>query len=411
MRLQKVIEGHMRVLALGLSMCAGVAGFCGSAKAADWPHWRGPNYDGISSEKDWNATWPQEGPEVLWKHSIGTGFSSMAVRDGRVYAMGNINDKDILYCFDAATGKEIWKKSYSCPLYKKSHEGGPSATPTMDGDAIYTLSKDGDAIRFDIATGEIVWHKNLNKESGFKHPTWYFSSSPLVVDNLVIVNVGAAGVALNKADGSIVWQSGKGVSGYATGVPFTSGGRKCVALAISRDLVAVNAVTGEVLWRYPWKTSYDINAADPIVSGDTVFISSGYNKGCALLKIQGGSVSEIWRNQNMCNHFNSCVLWEGHIYGMDDKTKTLACLDFKTGSVKWSQKGFGKGSLMVAGGKLIILSDKGRLAIAEASANGYKEFSSAQILTGKCWTVPVLANGRIYARSAAGQLVCLDVSN
>ena len=128
----------------------------------------------------------------------------MAVRDGRVYAMGNINNNDFLYCFDAATGKEIWKKSYSCPLYKKSHEGGPSATPTVDGDAIYTLSKDGDAIRFDIATGEIVWHKNLNKESGFKHPTWYFSSSPLVVDNLVIVNVGAAGVALNKADGSIV---------------------------------------------------------------------------------------------------------------------------------------------------------------------------------------------------------------
>ena len=386
---------------------------CNTAQAADWPHWRGPNYDGISSETGWSSDWQDGEPKVLWKVSLGAGFASMAVSDGRVYAMGNINNKDILYCFDTETGKEIWKQSYDCPLYDKNHEGGPCGTPTVDGDAIYTFSKDGDVLRFKASTGEVVWHTNLKRELGYKQPTWNFSGSPLVVDDLIILNAGSSGIALKKENGSVAWKSATSESGYATGVPYDKGGQKIVVMPVSREVVAVNAKTGDVIWHIPWRTSYDINAAEPVFSGDLMFISSGYNHDCALFKIEGDSVTEIWKNKNMRNQINSSVLWEGFLYGFDGQVGgggKLTCIDFKTGQTKWSQGGMGTGSLMLADGKLIILSERGRLVIAQASPDGFKELASAQILTGKCWTVPVLANGRIYARNAAGQLVCVDVS-
>jgi outer membrane protein assembly factor BamB len=283
----------------------------------------------------------------------------------------------------------------------------------VDGRAVYTFSKNGDAIRFNAETGAIVWHKNLNKELGAEHPEWYFAGSALVVEDLVIFNAGTYGIALNKADGSVAWHNGKGAPGYATGVPFLAGGQQLVVMPVCREVVGLNPLTGRVMWKIPWRTSYNVNAADPIVSGNTVFISSGYNRGCALYQIDGRKVTEIWKNRSMRNQLNSSVLWDEHLYGFDGDVGgggKLACVNFQTGESKWSQAGMGTGSLMLADGKLIILGEKGRLVVAEASPQGFKQLASAQILTGKCWTVPVLANGRIYARNAAGQLVCLDVS-
>jgi outer membrane protein assembly factor BamB len=407
MKFQRIVNHYVLTLVLGLTACT----MCTAVKAADWPNWRGPNHNGISNETGWNTDWPESGPKVLWEKMLGPGFASMAVADGRVYAMGNIKNNDILYCLNADTGKEIWEKSYPCPLFNKNHEGGPSATPTVDGDSVYTFSKNGDAIRFQKDTGEVVWHKKLNEDLGYKHPTWYFASSPFIIDNIVILNAGTYGVGLNKTDGNIIWENGKGTAGYSTAVPFTMDGQKCIALFAAREMVALVAKTGKILWKIPWKTSYDVNAADAIIEGNKIFISSGYNKGCAVYTFSSSDFTEDWQNKKMRNHFNSCVLWKGYIYGVDDDP-SISCLDFKTGEVKWAQRGFGKGSLMLADGKLIILSDKGKLAIAEATPTEYKELASAQILPNKkCWTVPVLANGRIYARNNPdGQLVCLDVS-
>ncbi|MBN2316044.1 MAG: PQQ-binding-like beta-propeller repeat protein [Sedimentisphaerales bacterium] len=414
MELTKAYKHDVRTFLLALVIVTVSVSFCSTVEAADWPNYRGPNYDGISSESGLSTNWPAGGPKKLWGLSIGAGFATMSVSNGRVYAMGNIDDHDILYCLDADTGKEIWKTSYPCPLLNKNHEGGPCATPTVEGDAVYTLSKNGDAIRFNAATGDIVWHKHLNRDMGFKHPTWYFSSSALLVDNLVILNVGTYGVALNKSDGSLVWQNGKGACGYATGLPCTLNSQKCVVMPVSQEVVGLNPTTGKVLWKFPWKTAYVINSADTIVSDDMVFISTGYNKGCALYKIDGNKPTQIWQNKNMRNHINCSVLWQGHIYGFDGQVGgggSLACIDFKTGEKKWSQKGMGTGSLMLADNKLIVLGERGKLVIAEASPQGFKELASAQILPKtKCWTMPILANGKIYARSAAGDLVCVDVS-
>jgi outer membrane protein assembly factor BamB len=392
---------------------AGVIGLGINAWAGDWPNYRGPDYNGISKETSWRSTWA-ESPKVIWKASLGIGFSSVTVSAGRVFTTGNVNkDTDVVYCFDAVTGKELWRRSYPCPLYPKYYDGGTSATPTVEGDAVYVFSKNGDVLRLNSGTGEVVWQKNLSKDLGLRFPEWYFASSPLLVDDLVLLNAGTSGIALKKTDGSVVWQSGKDEAGYATAVPYVSGGQKCVVLFGSNKVFGLVAATGKVLWEHPWKTDPPVHAADPIVQdANAVFISSGYGHGCALLKIAGSTVTEAYNSKAMKNMVASSVLWKGALYGFDGQvggSGKLVCLDFITGQVKWSQAGMGTGSLMLADGKLIILSEAGKLVIAGASPDKFEELASAQVLQGKCWTVPVLANGRIYCRNSKGDVVAVDV--
>ncbi len=239
-------------------------------------------------------------------------------------------------------------------------------------------------------------------------PDWGFAGSVFIEGDLAILNIGSAGAGLDKKTGKVVWSSGTEESGYSTAVPFESGSERAVMMAIKRDVVAVKVKDGKEVWRFPWKTQYDVNAADPIMFGSKVFISSGYNHGGGVFDVGSNPPKELWNNKNMRNHMNSCVIWQGHIYGVDENQ--LRCLDAATGEVKWTDKFSGKGSLMLADGKLIVLSDKGELAVADANPGGFKPISRTQALGGKCWTVPVLANGKIYCRNAAGDVVCLDVS-
>ena len=187
------------------------------------------------------------------------------------------------------------------------------------------------------------------------------------------------------------------------------GKQKCVAIFAEKSLEIVNPANGNNLCRHHWKTRYDVNAADPIISGNKVFISSGYGAGCALLKIEGKKLTVLWQNKNMANHFNSCVLWKGHLYGFD-WSKRFKCLDFATGKVKWSQRSFGReSSLMIAGGKMVIMEARGTLVVVEPSPTGYKELARVKALSGTCWTVPVLSGGRVFCRSHQGELVCIKV--
>ena len=394
-----------------LSVAAGLALVAQAALGAgpvDWYRWRGPDLNGISKEAGWQARCPAEGPKKLWKGSVGTGFSSFSVSGGLVYTMGNTNDTDSTFCLDARTGKVVWHHSYPCPLDPNNFEGGPCATPTVADGRVYTFSRKGHLFCLDAAKGTVIWSKNLNKELGLEIPRWGCASSALVEGDLVVQNMGSAGVALDRKSGKVVWVSGKSAGAYATPVPLTIGGEQCLAILARQSLVAVKTATGQEVWSYPWQTSYDVNAADPIVVGDKIFISSGYNRGGTVLKLGAPTPEKVWENKNMRNHFNSCVLWQGHLYGPDDSG--LRCLAFDTGNLKWTDREFRKGSLMVADGKLVALSERGELIIAEPSPAGFKPISRAQILTGKCWTTPVLSNGHIYCRNAVGDVVCLDVS-
>ncbi len=379
-----------------------------SATAADWPRWRGPDANGISKETGWSTTWPASGPKQLWTAKVGIGFASFAVSQGRVYTVGNTKDVDTVFCFDANTGAEVWKHAYPSQLDPKYYEGGPSATPTVDGNRVFTLSKRGVIHCLDAASGKVIWTKNLMEELKAEMPTWGFASSVLIEGNLAIVNVGAAGAALDKQSGKVIWSSGSDHAGYSTAVPFKAGGEVAVAMAIKQDVVALRVKDGKEIWRFPWKTQYDVNAADPILLGNKVFISSGYNRGGGVFDVSTSPPTSVWDNRNMRNHMNSCVLWQGHLYGVDENQ--LRCLVFETGEVKWTEKSVGKGSLSMADGKLIVLSERGILMVAEATPAGFKPIARAQVLSGKCWTTPVLSNGKIYCRNAAGDVVCVDVS-
>ena len=387
-----------------------VIGFCmvPVVCAGDWANWRGPNYNGISDETDWEANFPEGGPKKLWSAPLGTGFSSITVSKGRAYAMGNTSDTDNVFCFDAETGKEIWKKSYAEKLEPRNYEGGTSSTPTVVGGKVYTLSKSGKAYCFDAVKGDVVWMKDLQAEFGCKMPTWGFAGSAFIDGDVVVFNAGKWGIALKTKDGSKIWDTGKDKSGYATAVPFERDGKKYLAVFGSKGIAGIDPKTGAVVWESEWETRYDVNAADPVIVGDKVFIASGYGHGCQLLQIKGNAATELWQNKNMKSQMNGAVYKDGYFYGINQKE--LVCLDMKTGDEMWADKCSGNGSVMLADGKLIILSDKGELFIAEATPKEFKVISSAKILSGKCWTVPVLANGRIYARSnKKGEIVCLDV--
>ncbi|MBN1846827.1 MAG: PQQ-binding-like beta-propeller repeat protein [Sedimentisphaerales bacterium] len=395
------------VLAIGLT-----------AAGADWPHWRGPDHNGISPETDWLGEWPAAGPRQLWDHQVGTGFSSIAVWQNKVYTMGNTatgdkdaDQRDIIYCLDAQTGRELWKYDYACPLIPRNYEGGPCATPTVENNRVYTVSKAGQIHCLDATTGKPVWSRDLQKEEGMKPPTWNFAGSARIAGDRVLLNIGANGCALDKRSGKTLWKSDEKGAGYSTPVLCTTGGREAMALFIDRQFLTVDIASGEVLSRFPWKTSYDINSADPIFQGDRVFISSGYGTGAALLQNQPGECRPLWKNKDMRNQVNSCVLWQENLYGFDGQVGgdgVLKCIRFGNGQTAWEHKGLGTGSLIAADGKLIILGESGTLVIAEAAPAGYKPLRQAQVLSGKCWTAPVLANGRIYARNARGHLVCID---
>jgi outer membrane protein assembly factor BamB len=383
-----------------------------SVAATDWPNWRGPDHNGISQEKNWQSEFLPTGPKKLWQASIGTGFSSLIVSQGQLYTMGNKNDEDAVYCFDALTGKTLWKHTYPSPLNPNMYEGGPSATPTVDQNRLYTLSKLGLLFCLDVKTGKPLWSRDIDTEFEYTIPTWGLAGSPLIVEEMVIINIGLTGMAFNKLDGKPIWQGENGKAGYASPVQFQNNSRNCLAMLSGDHIAAVDRKTGTLIWKYLWKTSWDINAADPIISGTKLFVSSGYGTGSALLNIQNESPVEIWKQKKLKSQLNGPVLWQGHIYGFSGnvgKTVKLSCLDFETGQIKWSQEGFKVGALFIADGKLIILNDGGNLVIAQAKPQKYQEISQAKILDGKCWTVPILANGLLYARNATGDLVCLDL--
>ena len=413
---KRFLRNRHGFVALGALLLAGSL----SAEAKDWPVWRGPAYDGISTETGWSASWPGEGPKQLWKAEVGTGFSSMTVSKGLVYTMGNKKidgtETDTVYCFDAATGKEVWKQSYACQLDAKYYAGGTGGSPTVDGQNVYTFSKRGHLYSFDAATGKINWTKNLVEELGLKIPTWGFACSAYIDGNLLLLNAGAAGTAVDKTNGKVVWKSAPSEAGYATAVPFDYKGDKCVALLGAKALRAVTIKDGKELWQFPWQTDYDVNAADPIIKGNSIFISSGYNKGCAVIDVSGDAPKEVWKSKIMRCHFNTCVAIGDYIYGVDgdagNDQADLKCFEFKTGNLKWKQGISGTGTIMAADGKLIVLSGNGELILAQATPDAYKGLAKAQVLASKknCWIVPVLANGKLYCRNAAGTLICLDVA-
>jgi len=396
---------------------------------ADWPQWRGPNRDGISNETDWTATWPDGRLKVLWKVQVGEGFSGPAIEGKRLYALGFVKvpeskslpanegpGLDQVWCLDTDTGKPVWKHTYPST---KGRYYGPFTTPTVDGNAVFTLSKLGRLHCLDVGTGRVIWKRDIVEDLGAEVPYYGYASCPLVVGDLVIVVTGGKGssmAALNKKTGEPVWKTGAGGQlGYCSPVVREAEGKTNVVLLTPAAVVAVDVQTGQETWRHPWKSAPNSAVTTPIVVGSHVFVSAcETKKWCLLLEAQDGQPKVVWENRNMLNYFNASVLWNDNLYGIHSldhvsKNWRLRCVDFSTGAMKWEHDEPGLAAVTLAGGRLIIASEKGQLIIAEATPQRYVELSRAKVLEGKCWLPPVLCRGRIYCRDHRGTLACLDM--
>ena len=310
---------------------------------------------GADPSIDLTEDWPQwRGPkEEVWRRSIGEGFSGLSIASSRVYTMYATESSEFVVSLNAADGSEVWK-SRSGSKFMQTYGNGPRCTPTVDGGRVYALGANGELLALEAASGRTIWQHNLRTEFGRKLPAFGFTASPL--------------------------------------------------MSLSPS--------GQLYWRYEWPTEFGQHPATPVfIAPDRVFISSGYGMGGAVLQMElaetGLGVSEVWFNKEMKNHISTSVYHEGAIYGFDDAI--FKCIDAETGDERWKTRGYGKGTLIMADGHLIVLGDAGKLAIAEANPAAHVEVASAQVLSDQCWTAPSLAHGRLYLRNMV-EIVCLDLA-
>ena len=382
--------------------------------AADWPHWRGPNYNGISEEKDWKIDFGgRRGPNVLWKKSIGSGYSSVVVSERKLLILGWNGSEETLSCQDAESGDEIWSYSYKTTFKPKFYDGGTSGTATIDGGKAYLANQTGSVFCFDMSSGDVIWKNNIKSKLNLKIGIWGITGSPFAYGDTVIVNAGKCGVALSKSDGKILWSTGNNENGYATPVPFKWKGQDRIAVFGAKALYSVDPKSGSEDWSYDWVTMYDVNAADPVFLDEShILLSSGYGKGATLISLNDQGAKEVWKNKNLRTQFNAAILHNGYFYGVDGNTSdkgTLNCIEAKTGKLIWKEKNIGSGGLILSNDHLIVITERGQLLISKASPDGFKPVTRKQIYGGKTWTVPTLANGILYCRNSRGDLVALNM--
>lgn len=407
------------VAALSFAVIAIAAQSQELARGEDWPQWRGPARTGKSAETLSLKRWPADGaPRVLWRAQVGKGHSAAAVHNGKLYTAGWDGEKDTVYCLDAASGEVLWRQSYPCETIVQWP--GPRATPTVEGSTVYTLGQWGDLRAWNAETGRPVWERKL-KASYNPDIDYGFAWSPLIVGDLLILAAGQRGLALHKATGEIAWGDDGQHGACASPVPFVLGGQQGVAIITTnpgRDSVALVGVeprTGQELWRSPpWIEKWGAACVDLLFDGNQVFVTTAeQHLRCGRFSVQGKELREDWSSKDLACYTGGCVLIRGHVFAVD-KRGILKCLDWESGKMKWLERGFGEfGAISAAGDKLLIMaSDSGELAVVEGSAEKYLPLRRSAVFEGegRTFTVPVLSHGRIYCRSYAGELVCLDVA-
>lgn len=390
-----------------------------AALAADWPQFLGPNRDGTCSTSDLADTWPAGGPPVVWKKDVGQGFSGPVVSQGKLILFHRVGDKEIIECLDAKTGNRHWVSDYPTAYQDDfGFDEGPRATPTIGNGNVYTLGAEGMLNCWDLATGRNVWRvdtkKNFTAGKGF----FGIACSPLAEGQLVILNVGGehgAGIcAFDASTGKLRWKATDDEASYSSPVAATIRGKRQALVFTRAGLVSLDPASGNVSFRFPWRSRMNasVNAATPLVVDEQIFLSASYNTGAVLLRLTGAGPQKVWSGDNiLSNHYATCVYHEGFLYGFDGRQETgpsLRCVELKTGKVRWSEENFGAGTMMLAGNRLFILTEKGELIAAPATPDGFKSTARAQVLPFESRAYPALADGFYYARGKS-KLVCVDL--
>jgi outer membrane protein assembly factor BamB len=423
----------------GIQLIATVCALAFSAPAfsqtasAEWANFRGPNHDGtIAAPK--GVTWKGARLSKVWKKDTNSGFSSFAVAGAKAYTLvtGEVdgNSGEMLVCMDARTGKELWSKPLTVmgkydgggDAGTRDNKGGDGArsSPVVNGGKVYVIDSNLGVFCFDAATGKEVWKRDVMKENAGVQIKWHNAASPVIEGNVLMMCGGGSGQALlglNKDTGEVIWKGEDDKMTHATPIIATLHGVKQCIFFTQKGLVAVTPADGKVLWRQDYKFAVS-TAASPVVWEDIVYCSAGYGVGAGAYKISKNgsefSSKEIWRKEgdDLANHWSTPVVKDGYLYGMFSFKKygegPLACVDIRTGEMKWSEAGFGPGQVILVSDTVVAISDKGEIVAAAATPEKYTELKRDDVLDGKVWSYPVLAYGHLFARSTT-EGVCLQI--
>jgi outer membrane protein assembly factor BamB len=380
-----------------------------------WTNYRGPRRDG-KYDQAIATSWPANGLPMLWKQPIGIGFSSFVIADGRAFTIEQRRKQEVVAAYDVATGRELWTQAWDAEFSEEQGDG-PRSTPTWDQGRLYALGATGEFRCLDANTGAVIWGKNILAENQASNLPWAQSASPLIVDDKVIVQPGGGGgksvVAYNKMTGAPVWKALDDRQAYVSPMLVELGGRRQIMVVSALRVVGLAPENGSLLWSYTWDTDMGINCSQPIiVDKNRFFISSGYDKGAAVVELKPNgntfTATTVWQNKNMKNRFNSSVLYNGYIYGLDEKI--LACVDVNTGERKWKEGRFGFGQVLLASGHLVITSgETGEVVLVKASPDKYTEIARFAAIQGTTWNYPAIADGRLLVRNSS-EMAAYDIS-
>jgi outer membrane protein assembly factor BamB len=352
---------------------------------------------------------------VVWKQPVGVGHASFVVADGKAYTIEQRRSQEVVAAYDMNNGRELWTQKWNA-AYTDETGDGPRATPTWDAGRIYALGATGELRCLDANSGAVIWGKNILSDNQAKNLPWAMAASPLIVDDKVIVLPGGTSgksvVAYNKNSGAPVWRVLNDTQAYVSPMLVELAGRRQIVVVSASRVVGLAPENGALLWEYPWNTDMGINVSQPVmVDRNRFFISSGYGKGAALVEVKGSgnsfTASTVWENNNMKNKFNSSVLHNGYVYGLDEGI--LVCLDVNTGERKWKNGRYGYGQIILAGSHLIVTSDQGDVALVKATPDAYTEVARFTAVPGKTWNYPALAGGRLLVRNST-EMAAYDIS-
>ena len=381
-----------------------------------WTNFRGPGRDGRSDEKRIQTKWPSAGPPLLWRQPVGGGYASFIVAGGRAYTIEQRRQQEVVAAYDLETGRELWTHGWKAEFIESMGGDGPRATPTWDDGRIYALGAAGELRCLDAKAGRLLWSRNILSDNGAQNLQWGMAAAPLVVDDKVIVlpggTAGKSVVAYNKLTGAPIWKSLNDTQAYTSPMLVNLAGRRQIMVVSASRVVGLAVEDGSLLWSYPWDTQMGINISQPlIVDKNRFFISAGYGKGSALVGVDGNgktfTARKIWENTAMKNKFNSSVLHNGHVYGLDEGI--LTCVDVETGARKWKGGRYGYGQVLLAGDHLIVQTETGELVLVRATPDKHEELARFSALEGRSWNYPSLADGRLLVRNAT-QMACYNLS-
>ncbi len=382
---------------------------------SDWPDFRGPARDSRYDDGSIRSRWPKEGLPLLWRQPCGGGYASFVVADGLVFTIEQRRQQEVAVAYDLKTGREKWVQSWDAEFRESMGGDGPRATPTWDEGRLYVLGATGELYCFDAASGRTIWHLNILDDNNAKNLEWGMSAAPLVLDEkLIVLPGGGSGksvVAYHKLTGKPIWKSLSDKQAYTSPIKAELAGLKQIIIISAKRVAGLGINDGALLWEYPWKTQYDVNAAEPLlIDENRIFVSSGYGHGSVLLRISRTNgafkVSPVWENNRMKNKFNGSVLEKGHLYGLDEGI--LTCLDVETGERKWKGGRYGYGQILLAGGNLIVLTEKGDLVLVEATPEEHRELARFSAIQGKTWNYPAITDGRLLVRNTT-EMACFDL--